>query len=164
MITSLLAPKSSRGFSLVEVVLALGIVVFALFSMVGLLGVGLQNTQDSRERVQAATIAEQICSIRRAAPTTDLTSVQPNFPLPVLQTAANNLTSPIWVTRDGVVTTQGNADFGFIYSITPRFDSVPANTANGVSQVYLCLFWPPRASPTAASTGHYEITTTFGLK
>ncbi len=165
MISSSLTRKSSRGFSLVEVVLALAIVVFALFSMVGLLGVGLQNSQDSRERVQAATIAEQVCSIRRAAPTTDVTSVQPNFPLPVLQTSANNLSSPDYVTRDGQKTTIDKADFGFIYSITPKLDAVPAgNTSNGVSQVYICLFWPARASPTAATTGHYEITTTFGLK
>jgi uncharacterized protein (TIGR02598 family) len=155
--------KATKGFSLVEVVLALAIVVFALFSLVGLLGVGLQGTQDSRERVQAATIAEELCATRRASPTNAIP--QSGFPLPSLAVAANNLTSPTYLTRDGVQTTLASADFGLLYTITPKLDAVPAgNTSNGVSQVYLCLFWPAHASPTAASTGHYEINTTFGLQ
>ncbi len=160
--------KSKKAFSLVEVAVALAIVVFALFSMVGLLNVGLQNTHDSRERIQAATIAEQICATRRAAPTNDFTggtSPQPGFPLPVLQIAANNLTTPLYITRDGLLTSQDNADFGFVYSITPKFDPIPAgNTSNGVSQVYMAIFWPPHASPTSPATGRYEINTTFGLQ
>ena len=157
--------RSAKAFSLAEVVLALAIVVFALFSMVGLLGVGLQNSQDSRERVQAATIAEEICSVRRASPTNDFTSgtsVQPGFPLPALNTSAGLTT--VYVTRDGTLTSQANADFGLIYSITPKFDAVPQNTQNGVSQVYLGFFWPARADPTKAATGKYEVSTTFGLQ
>jgi type II secretory pathway pseudopilin PulG len=160
--------RARRAFSLVEVVLSLAIVVFALFSMVGLLSVGLQNTQDSRERIQAATLAEQICATRRAAPTNAFplaSGPEPGFPLPPLQTAANNLTSPVYITHDGVLTNQASADFGFIYNITPKPDAVPAgNTANGVSQVYMAFFWPAHPSPTNASTGHYEINTTFGLQ
>jgi type II secretory pathway pseudopilin PulG len=152
----------------VEVVLALAIVIFALFAIVGLLGVGLRGTQDSRERTQAAQIAEQICATRRAAPTNDFTatsSVQPGFPLPVLETATNNLTTPAYVTRDGILTNQANADFGFLYNITPKLDAVPTNnTNNGVSLVYMALFWPAHASPTASTVGHYEINTTFGLQ
>jgi type II secretory pathway pseudopilin PulG len=161
-------PRTKRAFSLVEVVLSLAIVVFALFSMVGLLSVGLQSTQDSRERIQAATIAEQICATRRAAPTNAFplaSGPQPGFPLPPLQTATNNLTTPAYITRDGVLTNQANADFGFIYNITPKLDAVPAgNTSNGVSQVYMAFFWPALASPTSAATGHYEVNTTFGLQ
>lgn len=160
-------PKAIEAFSLVEVVVALAIVVFALFSMVGLLGVGLANSHDSRERMQAATIAEEICSVRRAAPTNAFpigSGPQPGFPLPPLQTATS---SPVltYITRDGALTNQPNADFGFIYNITPVLDAVPAgNTSNGVSQVYMCIFWPAQAAPTSPATSHYEISTTFGLQ
>jgi type II secretory pathway pseudopilin PulG len=159
-------PKAIEAFSLVEVVVALAIVVFALFSMVGLLGVGLANSHDSRERMQAATIAEEICSVRRAAPTNDLSNTQPGFPLPVLETQMGNISPPpvpLYLTRDGLLTNQANADFGFLYSITPKLDAVPANTTHGVSQVYMAIFWPANAPATNAATGRYEITTVFGL-
>jgi uncharacterized protein (TIGR02598 family) len=156
--------RAQRAFSLVEVVVALAIVVFALFSMVGLLGVGLQNTQDARERVQAATVVEQICAIRRASPTNNLSASQPNFPLPAMNqsSAVNNLASPQYITRDGALTSQASADYGFLYSITPKPDTSGSTTGGGVSQVYICLFWPAHASPTSAVTGHYAISTTFG--
>jgi Tfp pilus assembly protein PilV len=157
-----------NAFSLVEVVLSLGIVVFAGFALIGLLAAGLQSSQDSRERTQAATIAEALCATRRAAPTNDFTvttSPQPGFPLARLDVATNNLSplAPVYVTRDGVTNTAANADFGFLYRITPIADSGNPPLTNRVSTVYLCLYWPALASPTNASTGHFELTTTFAL-
>src|SRR5271154_5842435 len=98
-----ITPKPN-AFSLVEVVFALAIFVFVGFALIGLLGVGIQSSLDSKERNPAATIEEKICSVRRAAPTNDFTattSPQPGFPLPILSTAANNLTAPVYLTRDG---------------------------------------------------------------
>ncbi len=154
------------AFSLVEVVLSLGIVVFAGFALVGLLTVGLQNSQDSRERTEAATIAEDISATRRAAPTNDFTapgSPQPGFPLPRLDVAANNISTatPAYLTRDGITTNHANASFGFLYRITPLVDS------NGVSSrsssVYFSLYWPAQASPSSPSTSHFDVSTTFAL-
>jgi len=157
-------PQATRAFSLIEVVFALAIVVFAGFALVGLLGVGLLNTQDSRERLQAATIAEAICATRRAAPTNDLSAPQPYFPLPVLNppgtgpiSNTNNLATPTYLTRDGMTTNAANASFGFLYNVNATTNSP------GVASVYLCFFWPAQASPTNPSTGHYEIATTFAL-
>ncbi len=93
-----------RGFSLIEVVIALAILVVAGFGLIGLLAVGLQGTHDSREQIQAATLAEYYCSIRRAAPVDSFngtSSPQPGFPIPALSTtgtAANNLASQTYVT------------------------------------------------------------------
>ncbi len=159
--------RFDAAFSLVEVVLALGIFIFAGFAMVGLLGVGLQGSSDSKQQLQAATIAEFLCSTRRAAPTQDFTvstSVQPNFPLPVLSTTTNNYSTPTYLTWDGAATTlaAGNARFGLIFSIMAPA-SYTASTNPGYSTVYLYLYWPPRASPKAATTGRYELTSTFAL-
>jgi type II secretory pathway pseudopilin PulG len=160
-----------NAFSLVEVVFSMAIFVFVAFALIGLLAVGIQTSLDSKERNQAATIAEQLCSVRRAAPTNDFTattSPQPGFPLPALNPtspAGNLATTPIYLTRDGATNaTAVGADFAFVYNITPKYDALPAgNTTKGVSTVYMCLYWPPQASATATSTGHYEITTTFAL-
>ncbi|MCE0484849.1 MAG: hypothetical protein LV479_11505 [Methylacidiphilales bacterium] len=154
--------KKQTAFSLIEVVVSMAIVVFAGFALIGLLGLGLQNTQDSRQRLQAASIAEAICSTRRGAATNDLTSVQPNFPLPPLNPSsgnANNLNGPpfLYLSWDGAITNQPNASFGLVYNVNST------GTSPGYATAYMCFFWPAQANPTNAATGHYEITTTFGL-
>src|ERR1700744_1735196 len=86
--------RKSRAFSLIEVVVALGIVTFAGFALIGLFSVGLKNTRDSKMQLQAATIMEQMCSVRRSAATNDLSQIQTNFALPVLSSSLSNLSSP----------------------------------------------------------------------
>jgi type II secretory pathway pseudopilin PulG len=165
-VTTVTYRRKVEAFSLVEVVLALGVFVFAGFALTGLLSVGLQSSRDSNEQLQAANIAEFICSTRRAVPTTDLSTLQPNFPLPAL---TNSVTTPttVGLTWDGMQTpfiTDPTARFGLIYTIIPTLYPVPAgNTSTGVSTVYLCLYWPAHASPTNAANGHFEVTTTFAL-
>jgi uncharacterized protein (TIGR02598 family) len=53
-------PKSGRAFSLVEVVLAIGVVSFAMMAMLGTLPVGLKSSQQSRGQVATANIARQL--------------------------------------------------------------------------------------------------------
>jgi type II secretory pathway pseudopilin PulG len=147
----------TKAFSLVEVVVALAITVFAGFALIGLLAVGLQTAQDSKQRLQAATVAESLCSTRRASPTNDLTTLQPNFPLPGLASNANNFASPTFLTWDGAATsTASNARFGFIYSFN-------TNASPGSSTVHLWLYWPAMAPPTNPATGYYEVSTAVAL-
>lgn len=57
----------SGGFSLTEVVLALGIVSFALVAVVGLLPVGLQAVKNSHDQAAAAQVLSSLAdSLRRA--------------------------------------------------------------------------------------------------
>jgi len=167
--------RGVQAFSLVEVVIALAIVVFAGFGLLGLLGTGLQGNHESKEQLQAANIVEYLCSIRRAAPNinfsgTNSSNPQPGFPLPALGTATNNMYSavgsgpaPVFVTWDGVTTnaTSGPAAFGLLFSITPSTNAYPT-VAPASSTVYLCLYWPPSSVPNISS-GHFEVTTTFYL-
>jgi len=63
-------PSFPAAFSLIEVVVALGLVSFCLVSMVGLLSAGLSTEKDTRERAAAASSAEKIAgAIREAADT-----------------------------------------------------------------------------------------------
>ncbi len=159
---------SRGGLQLGEVVLALAILVVAGFGLVGLLFVGLHGGHDSREQLQAATLAEYYFSTRRAAPTTDFSgtsSSEPNFPIPSLATSAQNLTAPVYVTWDGAATTleKGDARFGLLYNIMAPSGYVPV-TSPGVATVYLCIYWPPQAlTGNAASGGHFEVTSSFSL-
>jgi Tfp pilus assembly protein PilV len=146
---------TANAFSLVEVVVALAITVFAGFALIGLLAVGLQSSQDSKQRLQAATVAEALCSTRRACPTNDLTAQQ--FPIPSLAVPGDNTASPSFLTWDGAkTTTAANARFGFLYSIS-------TNATPGASAVHLCLYWPPQAPANNPATGYYEVSTTVAL-
>ncbi len=161
--TCVIYRRNKHGFSLVEVVLALGIFTFAGFALVGLLNVGIQSGRDSKEQLQAANIAEFLCSTRRAAPMQNVSSVQPNFPLPVLYPSANNLSNPVYLTWDGTTTTlaSGNARFGLVYNIIAP-STYTAKVNPGYSTVYLCLYWPA-AAPLNSPSSHFEITSHFAL-
>jgi type II secretory pathway pseudopilin PulG len=164
------------GFSLVEVVLALSIAVFAGFTLIALFAVGLQDGSDSRERFQAASIAESIVSARRAAPLSESlldsagglisntpppSTIQSGNPLPLKPLAPvnnpsfnnnvdNELGTPIYLTWDGAVTTANDPNnpprFCLIYNTI--FNPIPAGqTITGNAVLYLCIYWPPTSNP-----------------
>ena len=163
----LTSSKHLQAFSLVEVVLALGIVVFAGFALIGLMVVAVQGTRDSKEQLQAATLAESICSTLRATPSSNYSSSafpQQGFPLPYITNSASNFTTtPVYLTWDGVATTKAQARFGLYYSVTAPSNYTPV-TSPGAAVVYLSFFWPAAASSVPVnSAGHFEITSTFAL-
>jgi prepilin-type N-terminal cleavage/methylation domain-containing protein len=59
--------EEERGFSLVEVVVSLGIIAFAVIAIYGLFPVGYRAGLDSRRETQATYIAEQLIGDLRAA-------------------------------------------------------------------------------------------------
>jgi len=83
-----------RAFSLVEVVLAMAITVVGLFSMIGLLTVGLKSGRESEDATMAAIFSQEI--IRRlqtkpfnAALVPTTVDTEEIFPLPALNTASS---------------------------------------------------------------------------
>ena len=162
--------RGASGFSLIEVVLALAIAVFSGFVLIALFATALQDGADSKERFQAASIAEGLISARRAAPiAANIMDVSGNKALPLdpLDATESKLATPIYLTWDGAVTdatgSQGPPRFCLIYNTI--FNPIPAEaTSTGNSVVYLCLYWPPTPTPPGgARAGHFEVTTTFTL-
>ncbi len=60
--------KSARGFSLAEVVIALGITSFALVAMLGVIPVGLQSIKDSVQVTSQAAITETLVANAQRTP------------------------------------------------------------------------------------------------
>lgn len=60
----------SGGFSLVEVVVALGLVSFVLVALMGLISTGLNGTRASEESIEAANLASTLVDQWRADPST----------------------------------------------------------------------------------------------
>jgi uncharacterized protein (TIGR02598 family) len=74
--------KSSPGFSLVEVTLAMGLVSFSLVGLMGLLPVGLSNFREAMEIQTQARIAQQIAAEFQLMPFPEISdgSYQSGFP------------------------------------------------------------------------------------
>lgn len=143
-----------RAFTLVEVVIALGVFCFALVGIVGLFFVGINAGKESTEQIQAANLASLLIATRRALPTTTIS----NFALPPLNTNyTTNGTSVMGVGADG--TTSSPAQYNLYYQIGTN-----AATGANLAQVYLMLWWPTeQATPSGNSSGRYELTTQVAL-
>jgi uncharacterized protein (TIGR02598 family) len=63
--TSAASSGFARGFSLVEIVVALGVMAFALAGIAGLFPVAMASAQDSRRETRAALIARQLFATLR---------------------------------------------------------------------------------------------------
>ena len=91
--------KKTKGFSLVEVTLAIGIAGFALLAIFGLLPVGLSSNQASIQQTEAANIVTGIVADLRqvpsataiAASTNTLSSVSPRYAIDVTTAGTNTI-------------------------------------------------------------------------
>jgi len=149
--------NSDVAFSLVEVVIAIGIFSFAVIAVLGLFATGLQSNRESEQEIQAANLASMLISMRTAYPTNNIPNL-PNFAIPttaLTNTYANayqgggSLTN--YVGLDGQTATAANA----AYLISCRAGTT-AQAGTGVAQVYLMLSWPPQLNPSNANAGRYE--------
>jgi len=142
-------PRRTPAFSMIEVVLALGLVSFALIGMVGLFGVGLKNSRESPDYIQAGNLAASLLS-------TWGTTNGADFPLPALTNVTSVLSNstPVAISIRGTTLTNGlpNSDsYNLQYRISPGSTSHLVN-------VYLLLWWPIGA-PTPHPGSYYEIAT-----
>jgi type II secretory pathway pseudopilin PulG len=156
---------------LVEVVLALGVLSFALVLIIATMGVGLSNNHDSSSRLQAENIASLLISTRRTAPTnTDLT----NFALPALggansagQDLVTATTNYSRVQTDGTTSTGTPLPGQAVYNL--RCIVTPAGPQNNIANVDLVLWWPstlPAAlssMPNNNPANYYELATQIAL-
>lgn len=138
------------GFSLIEVVLALGLASFVLVSILGLFGSGLKGVGESEARIEAANAAAGILGQRLAIPVGTL----PDSPLPALilsnlpGASTNALEGRVQVDSTGALVPEGGR-FGLTYRI---WRDVSLSTNSRQVKVHLLLTWPAGAS--AGDTGN----------
>lgn len=134
----------ARAFSLVEIVLALGLISFVLIATFGLMAAGLSASRDSEKKLAAANFCASVISSWRINPTL------PPTPLPSLpalkQTGAGPgdppvISSSLFLDAHMQVTAgPAEAHYRLHYEIQPRKPGSlePAN-------IYLKMTWPPQA-------------------
>jgi uncharacterized protein (TIGR02598 family) len=158
------------GFSLVEVVTALGIAAFCLLTLLGLLAVGVTSNKGTINQSIAVNIATAVAADLRATPlntqyyTTSEILYSPRFrftlPYSGMQTVyVSDQGTP--VTAVGANLPAGTAS----YRVTVQGPARPSGTGQRfASPVYILVTWPGAADPTALTlpknyTGSFQVVT-----
>jgi type II secretory pathway pseudopilin PulG len=152
------------AFSLVEVVLALGVVSFAIVAILGLIPLGLQTSHSSQDETRAAQMAQSIFGSLAAQgikldalgqPKLDAQNHQQLNDSAKLPSVGSpiNLGAPasysLYGTNDGQVS---DATAGAIYAITVGLSAAPTNFDSAyATEVTVTVAWPSSA-PAANQT------------
>lgn len=137
------------GFSLVETVIALGIFVFCIIGIVGLMPVGLNAVRSISNENNAIHIASSIEGIWEVAPTNSTLS-SAKFPVTNLFIGATN-TSYFYFNDFGEQTNQAGASVKMTYNATVN------TTFSSAYDVQMVFSWPPVGNATSTREFTYTI-------
>lgn len=140
------------AFSLVEVVLALGVISFAIVAILGVIPTGLQTSHSSQDETRAGQLAQAILSSMASQAQTQFSNIQlqtndgstaPTFDL------TTTTTTTVYADNDGKLSANSA---GAVYAINVTTNGSPAGFDAGyANQVTLVVAWPATA-PAANQT------------
>jgi uncharacterized protein (TIGR02598 family) len=127
-------PPTRSAFSLVEVVLALGVVGFALLAIIGLLPIALQSDRGSIQETRANHLADAVFAVIRSQPFTAVSFAQLRS-----TTAATDLSDPTAPPVELHATYEGNFTAAEDYfRVRVSFLNAPAGVVPGrASEVHV---------------------------
>lgn len=142
--------KFQNAFSLVEVVLALGVISFAIVAILGVFPIGLTTGHSAQDETRAPQIAQMILSSIASQASTQFNNVQ--IPLPGNQTVSVDLTSSASPTTPSLYADNNgqlaNAASNATYAVTIITDNAPAGFDTGyANKVTVVVAWPANAAP-----------------
>lgn len=139
--------RRARGFSLVEIAMALGIFSFCLIALLGLFSASLKTQQESEdEEASASLLAGLALALENATPSTN-----------GLHVCGPPLDGWTWDARDGSASTHGLSD-GFAYwvrigVVNTDGDSRLASARMEVAWPGAAVTWTPDGQPLNARGG-----------
>jgi len=138
------------GFSLIEIVLAIGVISFAIVAIMGMFPVALRSAQESQRETRAALIAQDIYSnIGSVSGTNRVIPIGTNSWVPVNLATTNSFS--LGYDQDGNILGSGTP-VGAIFRADVSVS--PDNPIAGISKVQTIV-----ASPAAAPTNSYSRST-----
>ena len=156
----------ARAFSLVEVVLATGIVAFALLAVFALFPIGLTTNRDSVQQTEAAHLVLLIEADIRATPKGNKadgspkssSEGSPNFGIRFSSSSPSASTTEIFLNEDG--STLGNSGAQLTsqtakYRVTLNFGS---NSGLHATPLHILVTWPAQALA-AGAAGRFKVVT-----
>lgn len=156
-------PIRVRAFSLIEVVIAMGIIAFALIVIMGLLPIGLKSNRDSIQESQAVNLLQALVTDRQASDYSVNSSI---YNLPALNAITTQTTGQLYVMEDIATTNAqpGSASYLVSYTIYPAKTVYPLATnypSSGLPEPVSMNFkvsWPAQGTTPSASV---EMLATF---
>jgi type II secretory pathway pseudopilin PulG len=144
--------RCPKAFSLVEVVLALGVATFAILVIVALLPVGIKSTKDSLDETGAVNVLSQVIADRQATPPASTSML---YGLPAL----TSTTTP--VTNFFGILPNNQSSGANLSRAHYRVDVIVMPPEAGLDpyEAYLKVSWPALANSTNA--GSVETVATF---
>ena len=155
--------RPALGFSLVEVVIALGIVSFAVLAIVGMMPVAMKSAQDSMRQTDATLIAQRIFSeLKTGSGALRTITLSPNGTPRILDLSANSTNNFLAFKENGTAHDYVNSapatdayDFYAQISVTTNIG------ASNLSSVQIDIGAPAAAPPAARTTNSF--TTLIGF-
>jgi uncharacterized protein (TIGR02598 family) len=155
-------PFNRRGFSLVEVTFAIGVVSFCMLSALALLPLGITASHDSLEMTSAVGIASEISSDLRSGSTLAGSGTGTTTPRFQINTTAGTTTTLFFGADDSFSHTvvQGGTSAS-VYRATVTMGTA---TAGLTQPVRILVTWPALADPNGAQapsnyTGSLDVST-----
>lgn len=135
-----ITPKGNRGFSLTEVVIALGVASFSLLAILGLLPVGFSSIQSATAQTGAMNLVTSIAADLRATPSAQNISLQ--YKISKTPPAAGQTL---------YIDEAGGASATIQSGTHPRYKALvqavpPLAGANAIVIERVTITWPPQAS------------------
>lgn len=139
----------SKGFSLAEVAIALGVMSITLLTLFALLPIGLKANQSSISQTAATSILSAVVSDMRATPKTSAASTQ--FAISFGSSKTMYFDSEAIPAASPTATSR--------YRVTVSFPTSPAG-ARSATYSNILITWPARATP-ANALGSCEMFAAF---
>lgn len=139
----------ARGFSLVEVCVALGVISFALVGIVGLFPLGISTLQTSIKETAAVNVATAIVADLHQVPSAEARALNPALPStsPLYGLSVSQASQTIYLDDNGtLVGSSPNARYQAKIALT-----VPEAGQRNATEGSVTLSWPPGNSSTGNS-------------
>ena len=143
--------STNAGFSLIEVVIALGIFSFCIVAIVGLLPVGMNSVRSVSNENNAIHIASSIEGIWQVVPT-NTSITYSNFPITNLYIGITNNAPPFYFNEFGEQTDSAGASVNMTYTANA------STTTSSAYDVKMVFKWPPHATSANATIREFSYT------
>lgn len=127
----------SSAFSLVELVIALGIASFCLVAMLGLVPMGLKSAKNTTDQTGAAMLLSSVAlDLRNVTPGSNISPVY-GITLPAAGTPGASASNAFFFNEDGTTNTVGTP-LSVRYGLRLTMSNATSNTTTAWLQIY----WP----------------------
>jgi uncharacterized protein (TIGR02598 family) len=151
--------RTGFAFSLVEVVLALGVVAFAIVAIIGIVPTGLSTGHSAQDDTRATQIAQDLINSMASQAQTNFTAVKLTIPgnanPPTLDLTSSS-TSPaaqLYANNDGKLSDSAT---NATYSVQVATNNTPVGFDSGyANQITVRIAWPATAAPSTQTFRNY---------